>query len=377
VKAVILVGGQGTRLRPLTVNRPKPLLPVGNVPFLTHVFGHLRRHGIDEIILAVQYLPDRFRQFYGDGSAYGVRLTVADEPEPMGTAGAVKNVEQYLDPDETFLAFNGDVLTDLDITDMLRYHKERGAALTISLTPVEDTSSYGVVDMNANGRISRFIEKPKREDAPSNLINAGIYILEPEALAMMPAAQHYMFEFGLFPTLLERGRPMYGYNPPAQTYWMDIGKPERYLDANSDLLNGKVAGLAWQPVGSQYREGVWADEGCDISPEAHFSGAVILGRRCRIAAGARIVGPVVMGDNCSIGREANVTEAVLWEGANVGEGATLHRCIIGENASIAPRASISGGAVIGDRASIGAGNKLANGIRINCNINLPDEAITF
>jgi mannose-1-phosphate guanylyltransferase len=260
---------------------------------------------------------------------------------------------------------------------MVRFHRERSTALTISLTPVADTSSYGVVDMDASGRISRFIEKPKPEDAPSNLINAGIYILEPEALAMMPTGQHYMFEFGLFPTLLERGRPMYGYNPPTPAYWIDIGKPERYLDANRDLLNGKVAGLAWQPAGSQHSAGVWADDGCDISSEAHLSGAIVLGKRCRIAAGARIVGAVVMADNCSIGREANIADAVLWDGVSVSEGATLRRCVIGENASIGPCVSISGGTVIGDRASIGAGNQLANSLRVNCNINLPDEAITF
>ncbi len=377
MKAVILVGGQGSRLRPLTVNRPKPLLPVGNMPFLSHVFGHLHRHGIDDIILAVQYLPDRFREFYGDGSAYGVHLTVADEPEPMGTAGAVKNVEQYLDPHETFLVFNGDILTDLNISDMVRFHKASGAALTISLTPVEDTSSYGVVEMDASGRISRFIEKPRREDAPSNLINAGTYILEPEALAMMPVAQHYMFEFGLFPALLEHGRPMYGYNPPTAAYWMDIGKPERYLDANYDLLAGKVAGLAWRPAGVARGEGVWADEGCDISSGANLEGAVVLGKRCRIEYGAKIVGPVVMGDDCTIGETAYISDAVLWDGVSVGAGATLARCAIGERASIGVRAWVEGGAVVGDHATIGAGNKLANGLRVNCDIKLPDQAITF
>lgn len=377
MKAVILVGGQGTRLRPLTVNRPKPLLPVGNVPFLTHVFGHLRRHGIDEIILAVQYLADRFRDFYGDGSAYGVRLTVVDETEPMGTAGAVQNVARFLNPNETFLVFNGDILTDLDISAMLRFHKEREAALTISLTPVADTSSYGVVDIDEAGRISRFIEKPKREDAPSNLINAGTYILEPEAVALIPANQHYMFEFGLFPTLLERGMLMYGYTPAPNTYWMDIGKPERYLDANHDLLSGKVTGLAYHPAGAARGEGIWTDEGCEVSPGANIEGAVVLGKRCRIEYGVKITGPVVMGDDCVIGQTALVENAVLWDGVYIGAGATIINAALGEGVNVGVRAWVSDGAVVGDHATIGAGNKLINGLRVNCNVKLPDQAITF
>ncbi len=377
MKAVILVGGQGTRLRPLTVNRPKPLLPVGNLPFLSHVFGHLQRHGIDEVILAVQYHANQFREFYGDGSGYGLRLTVVAEDVPMGTAGAVQNVAAHLDPNQPFLVFNGDVLTDLDISAMLRFHKERGATLTISLTPVEDTSSYGVVELDRSGRISRFIEKPKPEEAPSNLINAGIYILEPAALALIPAGQHYMFEFGLFPDLLQCGLPMYGYDPPHPTYWMDIGKPERYLDANRDLLLGKVAGLEWQPAGERRREDVWVGEGCDISAEAHIVGPVVLGKRCRVAPGAKLTGPLVMADDCVIGPDASVTEAVLWEGVRVGEAALLERCAIGAGSRIGDRCIISGGTVIGDHCNIGAGNKLTHALRLNCNITLPDEAITF
>lgn len=376
MKAVILVGGQGSRLRPLTVNRPKPLLPVGNVPFLSHVFTHLRRHGVDEVILAVQYLADRFRDFYGDGSAFGLRLTVVDEREPMGTAGAVKNVEQYLNPNEAVLVFNGDILTDLDITDMVRFHKGSGATLTISLTPVADTSSYGVVDIDASGRISRFIEKPKREAAPSNLINAGTYILEPEALAMIPAGQHYMFEFGLFPALLASGRPMYGYVPTPATYWMDIGKPERYLDANHDLLAGKVSGLGYHPAGQQHGS-LWVEEGSDISEGANISGPVVLGKGCRIAAGATLTGPVVLGDDCSIAADAQVADAVIWNGSRIGAGAALSRCAIGEGVTIGANTVISGQAVIGDGCNIGAGNKLTNAVRVNCNTSLPDGAITF
>jgi len=372
LKAVILVGGQGSRLRPLTVNRPKPMLPVGNIPFLSHVFRHLRVHGISDIVLAVQYLPAAFSDYYGDGSSLGVRLTVVGEDEPLGTAGAVKNVERYLD-DETFLVFNGDILTDLDLSAMVAAHKANGAVMSISLTPVDDPTSYGVVAMDASKQISQFVEKPRLEDAPSKLINAGTYVMEPEALQYIPAG-FYMFERGLFPDLLRRGRPMYGF--PSEAYWLDIGTPQRYLAANHDLLVGRVSDMTSIP--KSLREGGQViGKGSRVDPSAKISGPVVLGEGCTVAAHAQIVGPAVLGDRCTVGERAIIEDAVLWEGVQVGAGAHLRRCAIGSQSVIGANTSITNEAIIGDNCVIGANNVVSSGLRLWPNVTLPDNAISF
>src|SRR4051794_74092 len=215
MKAVILVGGQGTRLRPLTLSTPKPLISLVNRPFLEHLLNPLRTHGITDVVLAMSYRSELFQEVYGDGSRLGMKLTFVHEVEPLDTGGAIKNVESYLNPGESFMVFNGDVLTDLDLSAMLRLHKESGSVCTISLTRVEDPSQYGVVDMDTRGQIQKFTEKPKREEATSNWINAGTYVLEPEALEHIPAGQRYSVERGLFPTLLKAGRPLFGYRTEA------------------------------------------------------------------------------------------------------------------------------------------------------------------
>lgn len=205
MKAVILVGGEGTRLRPLTYSTPKPMVPILNRPFLEHMLKYMKSHHINDVILALCYLPDHIRAYFGNGSDYGVKLTYDVETSPLGTAGAVKNVAQHLD--ETFFVFNGDVFTDLNLTAMLDTHRKKSSKATIALTPVDDPSMYGVVETDTNDRVKRFVEKPKREEATTNMINAGIYILEPELLEYIPANQNYMFERGLFPLLLEQGDP--------------------------------------------------------------------------------------------------------------------------------------------------------------------------
>jgi len=236
MKAVILVGGLGTRLRPLTCNTPKPMIPLINQPFIEHVLENLRDQGIDEVILAVQYLADRFRASLGDGSRLGLKVHVIEEPEPRGTAGAVKNIEHMLDG--TTFVFNGDVMTDLDLQAMLAFHHEKGSKLTIALTPVDDPTSFGLVETNPDGHIRRFLEKPRIDEVTTNMINAGTYIIEPELFRYVPPAQYYMFERGLFPVVLQTGDAMYGY--PSRAYWTDIGKPQTYLEVHHDILIGKV-----------------------------------------------------------------------------------------------------------------------------------------
>ena len=215
MKAVILAGGEGTRLRPLTCNVPKPMVPILNRPFLEHMLGHLSGHGVDHAILTMWYLPDVIRSHFGNGEGLGLRLSYTLEETPLGTAGAVKNVEDELDG--AFLVLNGDIFTNLDLSAMARFHRESGAMVTIALTQVEDPSAFGVVDMDESGRVSRFVEKPPPGEAPSNWINAGTYLIEREALAHAPGGEHYMFERGLFPKLLEMGAPVYGYQVGPRT----------------------------------------------------------------------------------------------------------------------------------------------------------------
>ncbi|GAB4112153.1 MAG: NDP-sugar synthase [Roseiflexaceae bacterium] len=370
MKAVILVGGLGTRLRPLTCNLPKPMIPLLNQPFIEHVLENLRDQGIDEVILAVQYLADRFRTALGDGSRLGLKVHVVEEPEPRGTAGAVKNVEHLLDG--TTFVFNGDVFTDLDLQAMLAFHREKGSKLTIALTPVEDPTSFGLVETDASSHIRRFLEKPRIDEVTTNMINAGTYIIEPELFRYVPPAQYYMFERGLFPVVLQTGDPMYGY--PSRAYWTDIGKPQTYLEVHHDILVGKVR---YHFRGEQIRERIWAQGDVDIHPQALVMGPVMLGAGVKIAAGARIIGPTVIGAGSVIGANTQIEGSVLWDEVVVDEEATLRSCVIGKQTHVGPKAHIGDGAIIGDACEIGAENRLERGIRIWPETILKEKAISF
>ncbi len=361
MKAVILVGGQGTRLLPLTANRPKPLIPLVNRPFLDHVLNLLRAHGIQDVALAIAHLAENFEQAYGDGSQLGMKLAYVREIEPMGTGGGIKNVEKYLEPDQTFVVFNGDILTDLDLTDMLRFHRENGSLCTISLTSVDDPSAYGVVDMDEDGHIQRFTEKPKREDATSNWINAGTYILEPEVLEYIPAGQHYMVERGLFPILLAEGKPLYGYRTGA--YWLDIGTPAKYLQAQEDLLAGRLK-LYLAPEGELLWDRVWAGEGTFVHSEARIAGPVVLGKGCKVGPGVSITGPVILGDGCQVCEGAQLERLVAWNGVEFGAKSQCKECLIANDVKISGGSQVEGMAVVGDNAVIDPGQRVADGARV-------------
>jgi mannose-1-phosphate guanylyltransferase len=370
MKAVILVGGQGTRLRPLTCNTPKPMIPLMNQPFIEHMLEQLRAQGIDEVVLAVQYLADHFRKALGDGSRLGLKLHIVEEPQARGTAGAVKNVEHLLDG--TTFVFNGDVMTDLDLRAMLDFHHERGSKLTIALTPVEDPTAFGLVETDANGRISRFLEKPRAEDVTTDMINAGTYIVEPELFRYVPPNEHYMFERGLFPVVLQTGDPMYGY--PSRAYWTDVGQPATYLEVHHDILIGKVR---YQFRGRQIADRVWLEDGADIHDSAQIVGPVLLGPEVRVERGARIIGPTVIGARSVIGTNAMIEGAVLWEDNIIGEGASLRSCVVGRGNRIGAKAHIADGTIISDGCVIGAENRLERGIRLWPGTTLKDNAISF
>ncbi|NTW02596.1 MAG: NDP-sugar synthase [Oscillochloris sp.] len=370
MKAVILVGGLGTRLRPLTCNTPKPMIPLVNQPFIESMLLRLRNQGIDEVVLAVQYLADRFSAALGDGSRLNMKLHIIEEPEPRGTAGAVKNVEHLLD-DTTFV-FNGDVMTDLDLQAMLAYHREKQSKVTISLTPVDDPTQFGLVEMEKDSRVRRFLEKPRAEDITTDLINAGTYIIEPEILRYVPPNQFYMFERGLFPVVLQTGDPMFGF--PSRAYWTDIGKPQTYLDVHHDILIGKVR-HSFQ--GEQIADRVWVEGDADIHPSAQVVGPVVIGHGVKIERGARVIGPTVIGNNCQIGPEVALEGVVLWENNQISEGATLRNCVLGSNNQIGPKTMITDGAIISDSCNLGGENRLEHGIRIWPGTTLGDRAISF
>lgn len=355
MKAVILVGGEGTRLRPLTCNMPKPVVPIVNRPFLEHTIDYLRQHHIEDIILALCYLPGPIQSYFGDGSGWGVRLTYVVESSPLGTAGAVKNVASHLD--DTFFVLNGDVFADLDLTAMLAHHRGEKAKISIALTPVDDPTIYGVVETATSGRVQRFVEKPSWDAVTTNMINAGTYILEPEVLEYIPARTHYMFEHGLFPLLVGRGEPVYGY--PSDSYWIDIGTPEKYLELHHDLLSGRSArSLAGQTGGTA------TEEGCHIHPTAQVGRKVIIGRNCTIARGAQVTGPSVLGQGCRIGEGAVLEGAVLWHNASLGAGVRARNCIIAANTEVGDHCSLMDNCVLGDNVVIGEGSQLGRGIRV-------------
>ena len=348
-------------MRPLTTNRPKPLIPLVNKPFLDHILSLVRMHGITDVVLAMSYLSENFAQAYGDGSHLGMKLTYVREEEPMGTGGAIKNVEGHLNPDETFVVFNGDILTDLDLTDMLKMHRDNGSMCSISLTPVDDPSSFGVVDLDETGRIQRFTEKPKREEATSNWINAGTYILEPETLEYIPSGEHYMVERGLFPTLLSEGKPLYGYRTGA--YWMDIGTPAKYLQAHADLLAERLKYYI-EPDGELFADKVWTGTGTTIHGGARLTGPVVVGKNCRIAEGAALTGPVVLGDNCTVEEGANLQNMVAWDNVTFGAKSVSLDCMLANNVQIGPGCHVEELSIVGEGASIEEAVHLAPGTRV-------------
>ncbi len=315
----MLVGGMGTRLRPLTVSVPKQMLPVGGRPMIEHVVEHLAAHGVDEVVLALGFRPDAFRSAYPDGRCCGVRLRYALEPEPLDTAGAVAFAAAHAGVDDTFVVCNGDVLTDLDVTSLVAFHRRRGALATIHLTAVEDPSAFGVVPTDDTGRVLAFVEKPPAGEAPTNLVNGGTYVVEPEVLERVPAGRRVSIERETFPDLVASGR-LYGLASPAS--WLDAGTPATYLAANL-----RHAGRVPSPVG--------------VEPGAFVEGSVVAAD-ARVAAGARVRRSVLMA-GARVGVDAVVVDSILGPGAEVGEGAELTElCVLGAGVRVAPGEQLAG-----------------------------------
>jgi len=346
------------------------MLPVANRPFLEHVLDYLKSQGIQDVVLSMGYRSDVIERHFGDGTTMGVNLSYVVEASPLGTAGGVKNVEAFLDG--TFLVLNGDIMTDLDLRAMIDFHRERGAKATISLTPVEDPTAYGLVETDPQGRVHRFIEKPRPEEITTNLINAGTYVLERDVLDLIPAATYHMFERGVFPELLRRNEPIYGYR--SSSYWIDIGTPAKYLLVNRDVLRGQVARLRDD---LKAFNGIRVGEAGDIDPSATIVGPTIIGNGVKVGARARINGPTVVGDGCVIGAESIVEESVLWSGVRLAPRVCLNGAILGRDAVVDEDTIISGGSIVSDGCSIGRQNRLDQGIRVWPGHTVPPRMISF
>lgn len=370
MKAVILVGGEGTRLRPLTINTPKPMIPLVNIPLLEYTLHHLKQYGIREIILSTCYLPQVFESYFGDGSRFGLDITYVTEEKPLGTCGAVKNVEKYLDG--TFIVLNGDVITSLNLEDMISFHRTRGAVGTIYLTPVEDPTAYGLVLVDEKGRVESFLEKPSWDQVTTSLINGGTYILELEVLDLVPAGQNYSFERGLFPALLERDQPLFGY--PSLAYWMEIGAPEKYLKAHWDILDGKFEPGFLEIKGScSPRLG----EGTFVDPSARILGTVVIGDGCHIGADVTITGPAVLGSGCSVGKSTTLEGSVVLDDCTIGRACRIKESILSKGVSLQDEVHVLDNSVIGDHCLIEKDNQLKRAIRVFPSTHLKEGSIKF
>ena len=356
MNAVILVGGGGTRLRPLTYAVPKPLIPVLNQPLISRVIANLQSHGVDRVVLAASAGERRIETSLGDGAHLGVKLTYCYETEPLGSGLAVK--QAALGFDGPFFVCNGDIITDLDLTAMAARHRQQGAILSISLSSVEDPSGYGVVELAAGDRITRFVEKPGRGEAPSSWANAGTWIFEPVVLKHIPDEKmDGSLERLVFPSLIADGFVVQGF--PSDAYWMDVGTSERYLRLHYDILEGRLDG--WLPPDAQ--DGACLGDGCEVWPDAKLGPKVVLGRNCRIGGLASVVGPSVLGDGCSVRDHATIERSVLWSDVRVGSGAVVRDSIVGDGCWIGDDAVVEG-AVLASGARVKRGVRLAPGARL-------------
>lgn len=367
MQAVILVGGEGTRLRPLTSTVPKPVVPLVDRPFIAYMLQWLGRHGIDDVILSCGFLATSVRNVLGDGSAYGMRLRFVEEPEPRGTAGALKYAEEFLA--DRFLMLNGDTLTDIDLTAQITQHEQTGATGTLALVPVDDPSSYGLVRLHADDRVKGFLEKPSPDQIDTNLVSAGAYVLERSVLDLIPADRNVSIEREVWPRLVDNG--LYGYTA-TRAYWMDIGTPQRYLQGTFDILEGNVVTGVQDRLGSDY---LAIDEAATIN--GRVVPPAVVERGVQIAEGAHVGSLVVLGDGVVVGANSSVERSVVLQGAQIGEDCRLQDCIVSAGVRIGNDCEISGGAVLGEGVTIGAGNVVTRGARIFPGVELPDGALKF
>jgi len=357
IQAVIMAGGEGARLRPLTCDLPKPMAPVANRPIMGHIVNLLRRQGVSEAFVTLHYLADEVESYFGDGSDFGLKLDYSVEDVPLGTAGSVSRLGDRLN--RTFVIISGDALTDFDLRPAIEFHQRRGAMATLVLTRVPDPLEYGVVIIDEEGTVQRFLEKPSPGEVFSDTVNTGIYILEPEVLQRVPAGRRFDFSKDLYPTLLAEGQLLCGY--VAEGYWTDIGTLEQYRMASADCLRGAVS---VEMPGEQTAEGVWMGEDTRVHPSARIEPPVLIGHGCGLGPGVH-VGPFsIIGDNCVLEAGTEVQHSVIWSGTYLGEGSRVKSGIVCRNVVAKRHVTINEGAVVGDRCQLDEGTVVMPHIRI-------------
>ncbi len=366
MQAVILVGGEGKRLRPLTSTVPKPVVPLVDRPFISFMLEWLRGHGIDDVIMSCGFLATSVRNVLGDGSGLGIRLRFVEEPDPRGTAGALKFAESLLD--ERFLMLNGDVLTDIDLTEQIAQHEATGARATLALVPVPDPTAYGLVHLREDRAVNDFVEKPSSDTIDTNLISAGAYVLEREVLELVPAGRNVSIEREVWPLLIGEG--LYGF--PSESYWLDIGTPERYLKGTFDIIEGNVQTSVKERLGGDW---LAIDDGAEV--HGRVIPPAVIERGVRVAEGAHVGSLAVLAAGVSIGAGSEVERAVILNGTRIGDGCVLRNCIVAAGCRVGARTQISGGAVLGEGVTVGADNVVTRGARIFPGVELPDGAIKF
>jgi mannose-1-phosphate guanylyltransferase / phosphomannomutase len=357
VKAVVMAGGEGTRLRPLTSNQPKPMVPIVGKPCMEHILELLRTHGFDDVIVTLAFLPQAIRGYFGDGESLGLNIEYSVEESPLGTAGSVRLASEKLD--DTVLVISGDALCDIDLTALLRSHKEKGAAVTIGLKSVENPLEFGIVVTDDDGKIDRFLEKPSWGQVFSDTINTGIYVIEPEVLEHVPTDRPYDFSKELFPRLLEMGLPLYGC--VCDAYWQDIGNLDQFRQANYDALDGKVA---LDIPGLRLRGNIWIGEGVEIDDLEDVEGPAFIGNYCRIAPQASIGPYSVLSASVTLRERARTVRSVIDASTHIGRSALVEGAVVGRNCDIRSHVRIQEGAAIGDEVVLGAQSMIMPGVRI-------------
>lgn len=371
MKAVILVGGEGTRLRPITYQIPKPMIPLVGMPLIEFVIRNLKKYEIEDIILSTFYMPSIFSSHFGNGEKLGVNITYVTEDVPLGTCGAVKNAEKYL-RDEPFLVFNGDIITSLDFRELIKYHKQKEATVTITLTPVDDPTMYGLVPIDSNGRVLKFLEKPIWDEITTNLINAGTYVLEPEVLELVPEGKNYSFERELFPLLLSKGEKVFGFS--SKSYWLDLGTSQKYLKAQGDILDRKID---FDFQFNQEKVGTWIGVNTEINKSSNMFPPLVIGENCKIKENVTVNNHSVILNNTEIGNGTKIKNSLIMDNCKIGSNCVINKSIICSGVIVGNNVHILNGTVIGSDCLIGDQNVLTNNIKLFPKTVLSKGVITF
>ena len=357
MKAVIMAGGEGTRLRPLTSNQPKPLMTLANRPMMEHIVRLLKEHGFDDIVVTLAFLPQSIRTYFGDGSEFGVRMVYATEETPLGTAGSVRNARDELT--EPFLVISGDVLTDIDLSEVVRFHSDRGSMATLALKSMENPLEFGIVITRDDGSIERFLEKPTWGQVFSDTVNTGIYVCNPEIFDYIPEGESVDFSSDVFPRLLADGKPLYGF--VADGYWEDVGTLEAYLRVHKDVLDGAVSIAV---PGFRAAEGVWLGEGTEVDPGARIDGPCVVGDFCKVEAGARLREYTVLGNNVMVRADGHLQRTVVHDNAYLSQGVRLRGTVISRSCDLRAHVRCEEGVVIGDNCFVGEHAVINQGVKV-------------